>query len=396
MGNELDSNHKLFFNGINGATGDYGLPPLPSSELAKIASGEVFTEEELYDLRRRWDIENYETFQVKEGVDPNNLSQAGWGVIFAPDVTDAVKEALAPLLELRKGQAGDLYQDFRDEKAFRLGDTKYSFLSRSKAGPGDVEPSKVPYYLLIVGDPKSIPYRFQYQLDVQYAVGRIHFDDPDQYATYAASVVKAEKQGVSQRRKATFIGVHNPDDRPTALSADNLVKPLFERLEAQEKGWDWQRVPGEDAMKDKFTNVLGGSETLSLLFTASHGMEFPLGDPRQIPHQGALLCQNWPGRYKHKGPIPEDFYFAGTDVKPDSNVDGLIAFFFACYGGGTPKTNDYSHLMPGAPADIAPYPFVAALPKRLLGHPKGGRWPLLRTSREHGRVRSSGDGPLSS
>jgi hypothetical protein len=312
-------------------------------------------------------------------VDPQELSQAGWGVIFAPDVTEAVKEALAPLLELRKGQAGDLYKNFPEEKAFRPGDTKSSFLGRLGVGRGDVDPLKVPYYLLIVGDPKSIPYRFQYLLDVQYAVGRIHFDDPDQYATYAASVVKAEKQAAPQKRKAAFVGVRNPDDRSTALSTDNLVKPLCDRLKEQEKNWDWHCTLGEEATKAKLTEFLGGSETPSLLFTASHGMEFPLDDPRQLPHQGALLCQNWPGPFKHRGRIPEEFYFAGTDVTADANVDGLIAFFFACYGGGTPKTDDFSHKLPGAPKDIAPFPFVASLPKKLLGHPKGSPWQLLRT-----------------
>jgi hypothetical protein len=53
MSDELNGNHELFFNGVNGATGNYGLPPLQSSEVAKIAAGETFTEEELYDLQRR-------------------------------------------------------------------------------------------------------------------------------------------------------------------------------------------------------------------------------------------------------------------------------------------------------------------------------------------------------
>jgi len=66
-------------------------------------------------------------------------------------------------------------------------------------------------------------------------------------------------------------------------------------------------------------------------------------------------------------------YFACNDVSGDAKLAGLIAFFFACYGGGTPQFDDFAHLKDGSKPDVvAPYPFVAALPKRLLGHPKGG------------------------
>jgi tetratricopeptide (TPR) repeat protein len=372
----LRQEQELIFNGINGATGTYLLPPLSTHDLSKIAKGDVLDKDHLRNLQLRHRQSSKTTRGVKAGVDPLNLSSAGWGIIFAREDGEnipAIKEALNSLLALRKSQAGDLYQEFNGEGGYQHGESYLDFLARHHVGPGPADPERVPYYLLIAGDPEKIPFDFQYQLDVQYAVGRIFFDTFEEYAKYAQSIVEMESGQIESPRQATFFGVRNQDDPATELSATNLVQPLAEKFadESLNQGWQIQSVVGEGATKSSLTEILGGDHSPSLFFSASHGMGFPKDDPRQLPHQGALLCQDWPGPRAWKEPIPEAHYFSADDVSSQAQIAGSIAFFFACYGAGTPQMDDFAHQAFLEPAAIAPRNFLAHLPLRLLSHPKG-------------------------
>ncbi|MDY0020180.1 MAG: hypothetical protein RBT47_09280, partial [Anaerolineae bacterium] len=368
----------LYFNGIDGATGNYELPPMTAEDLAAVALGETISPELYNELKNRRDSQ-----EAHYGInaDTTSLAETGWGVIFAAKdkQTEAIREALKPLLDLRREQAtkknAAYYKEFMGGEGYRPDDTHLDFLGREPRmmGPGSVNPEKVPYYLLLVGDPEAIPYRFQYQLDVQYAVGRIHFETLEEYAQYAQSVVEAETGGkVKLPRQAVFFGAQSAHDQATTLSAQQLITPLSAEMATAQSDWTLKTVLGADAKKAALGKYLGGKETPALLFTASHGMGFPNGNPRQLAHQGALLCSDWPGPREWQKPIPENFYFSADDVSGDASLLGMMAFFFACYGAGTPKLDEFANKALQERQVIAPYAFMARLPQKLLSHPKGG------------------------
>jgi hypothetical protein len=365
----------VVFNGIDATTGTYLLPPMSPQALSRVARGQVIDPADLKELRWWHHRATEAVFGPKEGIDPRRLAETGWGVIFAHDTDPAVREALGELLDHRRGQAASVrerhYREFVGDRAYRPGESKQQFLARQGAGPGPADPDNVPYYLLLVGGPEAIPYAFQYQLDVQYAVGRLHFDTAEEYARYARTVVAAETGDGVATRRADFFATRNPGDPATALSASELVLPLAGQVRDQQADWTVRAHVGEEATKQRLTGLLGGGDTPALLFTATHGMGFPNGHPRQDRHQGALLCQDWPGPGQQQA-VDERHYLCADDVGDTAGPLGLISFHFACFGAGTPRWDDFAHDGSGRRTKLAPNAFVAALPKRLLGHPGGG------------------------
>jgi cell division protein ZapA (FtsZ GTPase activity inhibitor) len=379
---ENDLDEFITFNGINGDSGSYLTEPMPVNVLVDLVRHKHWNRDHLSDLRGRnlgGDISFRVMPQYGDGSEPRKV---GWGMIFPagadPAQVDKILEAMDELVQLRREQTGDRFKVYRGAQGFRWVDgkpeSKNDFLVRQGASVGPANPDTVPFYLLIVADPQSIPFSFQYELDVQYAVGRIYFHTLDEYARYARSVAAAEKGEVSLERRAVFFGVANPDDKATLLSAEHLVKPLYQFTDQvsneYQLGWSAELVEPQDADRQTLKSLLGGSQTPAFLFTASHGMAWPYQHELQRKYQGALVCQDWRGPQVEK--VNRQHFLAADDLPDDHNPLGTMVFSFACFGAGTPYWDEFAIAKNQDRSALAARPFLASLPTRLLGHPSGG------------------------
>ncbi|MEV8095165.1 hypothetical protein [Kitasatospora sp. NPDC085879] len=367
----LASNEQLVFNGVDADTGEYLFAPMSLAALAERVRGiEPRGDQHQQDLRHRHH-DDEEHLGVMYGRDPESLAAVGWALVTADGTDPRVLEALEPLRRHRRQEAGELYQ----ELTVLPGDDCEQFRSRHGMGPGPADPRKIPYYLLLVGSPERIPFSFQYQLDVTYAVGRVHFDTAEEYASYAASVVAAENSpepvaAEPRKPRVHLFGTRNPGDTPTALSASRLVEPMRAELGELAPGVGLTTDVGQGATKARLYDLLLDGAVPEVLFTATHGVGCSATGRRET--QGALLCQDWPGPLMKPSRISCDHYLAGVDLPTDRPVVPRIVFSFCCYGAGTPRVADF----PSPATNVGLFndetPFIARLPQRLLGNPAGG------------------------
>ena len=75
---------RLVFNGINGTTGNYLQSPLTLEEFSQgiLPQREQFKPEQEH-IQELKALKSKPSFRLKPGINPKDLSQTGWGVIFA-------------------------------------------------------------------------------------------------------------------------------------------------------------------------------------------------------------------------------------------------------------------------------------------------------------------------
>jgi hypothetical protein len=337
--------------------------PLPAPDLASIAAM----------VRARGKPKVVQSLGLPSGMPADRLDKTGWAIVWADDVLPAVKGALEPLLEMRRREAGKRFAELN----WQPQDSVHSWLKRHYAGT-TVDPGKVPYYTLLVGSPKSIPFERQCELAASgYAVGRLDFgNDESAYCRYAEGIRAATDAPPSPRTIGFWAPRH---DEATIASHDLFAAHLaYGEKDATE---DWLKPAS--ALHSFVTDVrLGGNakktdllalfeRAPALWVTASHGIGVAASDCNSQQLQGALLTQDWPGM---GSPFPEQFV-AGTDLTTAHSLLGSVGLLMACFGAGTPGADSFPWASEKDRVNSAAYysgiPFVAALPQRLLSLDSG-------------------------
>jgi hypothetical protein len=365
---------KVYPNGIDANSGDYLVHPMSLEELVNLAGG---VQQE--DWISRWfnQIRKVLTrpfLGLPYDVDPLKISQAGWAIVFQQDADPELVDALEPLIALRRKKVPPDRLKILD---YRQGETVLDWLKRHQTAPGTVDPKKVPYFVLLVGDATEVPFDFQCLLDVEYAVGRLAFDHIYQYENYVESIITYETASpVLNSREAVIWGTHHLGDGFTELSTKYLTSPLCKGIGDEpplgtKEAFKLHCFTGTNATKENLLAILGDKEdgkSPAILFTSSHGIGWSKEYPQeQRSNQGALLCQNWTGL----GSINSNHYLTAAEIPDDARVQGMVAFIVACYGAGVPAFDAFLQERKTGPVAIADKPFVSAIPQRLLSHPNG-------------------------
>ncbi len=295
------------------------------------------------------------------GVPSHDLATAGWGLVIPEEADRAVREALEPLLKVRRRQAGDLYR----ELTYRIDEDALRFRRRLRAPHGPVEPRQLPWYLLLVGSPEELPHGFEMDLDVPCAVGRLAFDDLDDLAAYAERAAALDSPSGAGRGGLVFAPSH-PDDPPTAVTSEYFARPLEVLLSS--RGLSVGSAIGRGASRARLLDLLGQERDFWIF--AGHGVQYRPGHVMQRSHQGALLCADWPGPKQWPEGSPLDHLVTAADL-PDGVLSGGIALLFGCHTAGTSSFDFYESVDPSKARRTAPLPFTSALAQRLLGR-RGG------------------------
>ncbi|HUU47712.1 MAG TPA: hypothetical protein VMW55_02900 [Nitrosopumilaceae archaeon] len=312
--------------------------------------------------------------------DPSIPEEAGWTFLINSKhlLRNQIIDAIQPLAMHREMDRTrePFFYDAQPEQFWTRWISDYRMQSRGQFR----EPPK---YILIIGDPQSIPLGLQAKLSIVAFVGRLDFDDVNEIREYAEKIIRIENSDTGfVNREATFFttdqGINSSGCYdPTHFSRFDVEKELIPNVDSLASKFELpnkfstNKLTETDATKNELQHSIKDS-TPGLVLTSSWGMCAP-GENMALQKEfgGAICCQGNPDNIPYK-----DLLFTAADVLPDPFLEGGVFIQQSSFSYGTPASSELHNWISKEdnwqmPRQIAPTSFVSALPKKLIFHPKG-------------------------
>jgi hypothetical protein len=299
----------------------------------------------------------------------------GWGVVLPENEAIAVAEravgadAPEPIRELlaARNQApvfryrADLLNEYL--RRYYL-DGKVQDVQISSAIKRGTEVGCLPFYLLIVGSPKTIPWSLQYALNQPCFVGRLDLEEAGLKNYVKALLSNWPDAGCRADQPVVWAVDHGTHDI-TENMRRIIAEPVAARLKSDDQIGDKVKLlTAKQATVNALTAALMANQP-ALIVSTSHGMTGPLDNLAAMQQQLGVLVDT------------ENRLLQLDKLLAQWQPDGAIWYAHACCSAGSDSKNSYKGLIT-ASSQVARVldtvallgAQVAPLPKALLGAKK--------------------------
>jgi hypothetical protein len=270
--------------------------------------------------RRGPDFDQWGSRKVKKATGGQSLSakdvddtdwkddRVGWGIVLperdlpgadkarAADAPECIRTLLAERSKIFAALGGAPV--FRYRSDLELGFMRRYAADGRASDPGlggarGIGPVAVPRYLLIVGSPEEIPWRFQYRLQLDAYVGRLDLDEAG-LERYVAALLADWTGSKTTRGKPVVWSVDYGAPDISWLMRRTIADKLAQAF-TNDRDHDFDMTGGvlsdEDATQTQLVAALGQRRP-AFVATSSHGATFPFDDSATMAGQLGLPVDN--------------------------------------------------------------------------------------------------------
>lgn len=301
--------------------------------------------------------------------------EVGWGVVLPENETLSIPQRAAgedapepihDLLSARDNAPVFRYRaDLQNQYLRRyFANGKAQDVQISSAGKRGTGSGALPYYLLIVGSPKVIPWRLQYVLNQPCFVGRLDLDETG-LKNYVKALIANWSEAKCRADQPVVWAVDHGTGDITQTMRKIIAEPVATRLKSDNViGEKVKLLAAKEATVSTLSQALTTAQP-ALIVSTSHGMTGPLDNLAAMQAQLGVLVDS-----------------DGKLLQPDKLLtqwqpDGAIWYAHACCSAGADSKNSYKGLITGNSSAAHILDTVALLgaqvapfPKALLGAAK--------------------------